>query len=114
TVSKAKSGARRTTKLHKDESVSTFLPTLAAREGKDWSRAEVLAKLDRGDGVAKRICALSPPLRSSKDVVGLNPSFAAAMMGFPPEWQLCAPTAMRSTHGSRRSLSPKRREPSDG
>ena len=97
----------RTTDHQRDVNGSIFLPTLAAREGKDWSRAEVLARLDRGDGVAKRICALSPFLRSSQEIVGLNPSFAGALMGFPPEWQTCAPTETRSTHGSRRSLSPK-------
>jgi hypothetical protein len=80
---------------------------LAAREGKDWSRAEVLARLDRGDGVAKRICALSSRLRLSKEIVGLNPLFAAAMMGYGPEWQACAPTEMRSTHTLPRSLLPK-------
>lgn len=96
-----------TTDRRRDANGSIFLPTLSAREGKDWSRAEVLARLDRGDGVAKRICALSPSLPSSPGIVGLNPSFAAAMMGFPPEWHSCAPTEMLSTRGSRRSLSPK-------
>jgi hypothetical protein len=64
----------------------SWLPTLAAREWKDISRAEVLARLDRGDGVAKRICALSPRLRSSPEIVGLNPFFAEWLMGFPIGW----------------------------
>ena len=70
----------------------------------DSSRGEVLAGLDRGDGVAKRICALSPTLRSSQEVVGLNPSFAAWTMGLPAAWDACAPTATRSTR-KRPSLS---------
>lgn len=81
------------------------LPTLTAREGQDWSRAEVLARLDNGDGVAKRICALSSRLRSSKVVLGLNPCFAAAMMGYSPRWDACAPTAIQLTRGSRHNSS---------
>lgn len=76
-------------------SASTLLPSISAREWKDSSRGEVLARLDRGDGVAKRICALSPTLRSSQEVVGLNPSFAAWIMGLPSAWTSCTPTAMR-------------------
>lgn len=60
-----------------------LLPTLAAREWKDWSRLEVLARLDRGDGVAKRICCLSPEAHSNPRIGGLNPSFAEWMTGFP-------------------------------
>lgn len=63
-----------------------LLPTPTAREGRDWSRMEVLAKLDNGSGVAKRICNLWPESRSCKQIVGLNPSFALWMMGFRAEW----------------------------
>lgn len=59
---------------------SGLLPTPTKREGRDWSKASILARLDRGDGVAKRICALSAPL--SQDICGLNPSFAEWMMGY--------------------------------
>lgn len=65
---------------------SSLLPTLATREWKDASRGEVLARLDRGDGVAKRICALSQTLPSSAEIVGLHPSFAEWHMGFPTGW----------------------------
>jgi hypothetical protein len=64
-----------------------YLPTVSAREGKDWSRWEVLAKVDRGDGVAKRICNKSTlvPLQE-KQIVGLNPSFAEWMFRYPEGW----------------------------
>ena len=75
---------------------STLLPSISAREHKDSSRAEVLARLDRADGVAKRICALSPTLRSSPEIVGLNPLFAAWIMGVPSAWPLSMPPATPS------------------
>jgi len=70
----------------------TLLPSISAREWKDRSQAHILARLDRGDGVAKRICAQSSELRSSQVVVGLNPSFAAWMMALPDSWPRCMPT----------------------
>ncbi len=82
---------------------STLLPSISAREHKDSSRAEVLARLDRGDGVAKRICALSQTLRYSREIVGLNPSFAAWTMAIPVEWVLCMPSETPSTLKRRRS-----------
>jgi len=63
-----------------------YLPTVAAREGRDWSRWEVLAKLDKGDGVAKRICNKSTATHSEKEIVGLNPCFAEWMFHYPVGW----------------------------
>lgn len=82
----------------------TLLPSISAREYKDRSQAQILARLDRGDGVAKRICALSPELRSSREIVGLNPSFAAWMMCLHPIWPSCAPTETPSTLKRQRIL----------
>lgn len=63
-----------------------LLPTPPASEFRDWSRPEILAALDRGGRVARRICSLSASARSHPAPVGLNHSFALAMMGFPPAW----------------------------
>jgi len=63
-----------------------YLPTVAAREGRDWSRWTILAKLDKGDGVAKRICNKSTVTLSDDPVVGLHPSFAEWMFGIPEGW----------------------------
>ena len=75
---------------------SSGLPTLAAREGRDWSKGAILARLDIGDGVAKRICSLSEAARSSPGTVGLNPSFGQWMMGYPDAWTSCGVLAMQS------------------
>lgn len=63
-----------------------LLPTVTAREGRDWSKAQILASLDNGTGVAKRICNLSPHALTRNLISGLNPYFAAWMMGFPKGW----------------------------
>jgi len=68
------------------ENGSGLLPTVVAREPRDWSRPSILARLDRGDGVAKRICAQCTPPLSDEAPVGLNPSFAEWMMGYPIGW----------------------------
>lgn len=80
-----------------------LLPTPSAREGRDWSRAAILASLDHGGCVARRICNLSQTIRSSRQIVGLNPSFALWMMGYPPAWINCAVPATPSSRKSRRS-----------
>lgn len=60
-----------------------LLPTQAAREGRDWSQARILASLDRGDGVAKRICRLRIGELDPCLIVGQHPSYAEERMGFP-------------------------------
>jgi ABC-type transporter Mla maintaining outer membrane lipid asymmetry ATPase subunit MlaF len=45
-----------------------------------------LAKLDKGDGVAKRICNKSTIILLDDPVVGLNPCFAEAMFEYPEGW----------------------------
>jgi hypothetical protein len=63
-----------------------YVPTCVAREGRDWSRYSILARLDRGDGVAKRICNKSTAIPSDDPIVGLNPSFAEWMFHIPEGW----------------------------
>jgi len=80
-----------------DEIESGLLPTPSAREGRDWSQAQILARLDRGGCVARRICSKSLTLRSSREIVGLNPCFAEWMMGFPAGWTACTLSATRKS-----------------
>ncbi len=69
-----------------DEDAYSLLPTLVASESRDRSRAEVLASMDNGGRVARRICSRSMTLRSSREIVGLNPCFGELMMGFTDGW----------------------------
>lgn len=111
--------SRQTPDHLKDDPDYSPLPTLGASESKDFSRACVLAELGmRGyrDRVARILCANSPMLRSSPEIVGLHPSFAAWMMGFPLTWQndVSAPSVTRSSHKSQKSsaaASSKSQEP---
>lgn len=84
----------------------TLLPSISAREWRDRSQAQILARLDRGDGVAKRICRLSSQLHSSPEVVGLNPLFAAWLMNLPQAWGHCMPSETPSTLRRLRSSLP--------
>jgi hypothetical protein len=80
----------------------SLLPTPSAREGRDWSQAQILAHLDRGGCVARRICSISPTLRLSAEIVGLNPSFAEWMMGYPEGWTACIASGTPSSRKSRK------------
>jgi len=81
-----------------------LLPTLPASECKDFSRGEVLARLDSGGRVARRICSKST-LRHSTEVVGLNPLFAEDMSGLPIGWTELKPVEMQSTPPSQKLYS---------
>lgn len=61
-----------------------LLPTVCSSEFRDISRAEVLARLDKGGRVARRLCSRLIP--SVKDIVGLNPCFGEWMQGWPVGW----------------------------
>lgn len=63
---------------------SGFLPTVCASETRDISRASVLAKLDKGGRVARRLCSRLIP--NDQEIVGLNPCFAEWMQGWPVGW----------------------------
>jgi len=69
----------------KTETEYGLLPTLPATECKDFSRARILANLDKGGRVARRICSKST-LIHSEEMVGLNPCFAEVMAGYPIGW----------------------------
>ena len=68
---------------HKIETGSGLLPTLCKSEFRDSSKARILAAMDKGGRVARRICSRSLMLRSSEMTVSLNPSFAEWMTGYP-------------------------------
>lgn len=70
---------------YKTETEFGLLPTLAKTENKDFSRGSVLAKLDKGGRVARRICRKSS-LIHSEEICGLNPSFAEDVAGYPIGW----------------------------
>lgn len=99
--------------LRTNDSGCIGLPTISAREGRDWSRARILASLDNGTGVAKRICSLWLATHSPELIVGLNPCFGAWMMGYPLEWSVATVTAMQSFPKSRRSSSSRASKPSE-
>jgi hypothetical protein len=62
---------------------SYLLLTPSAHEAQDWGKATRLASSGAGNGVARRMCSQSSMLRLSEETVGLNPSFAEWMMGWP-------------------------------
>lgn len=72
------------------------VPTPVASEGRDRSRPEVLARVDKGGRIGRWICARSSTARLHQDVVILNPSFAGWMMGFPVQWWECRLSATQS------------------
>lgn len=74
--------AQRSEAVSQDNDCS-FLPTLCATETKDSGKAEILARMDRGGRVARRLCNSSLRTRYSKEIVFLNPCFAEWMMGWP-------------------------------
>ena len=74
-----------------------LLPTLPKSETRDRSKASILARLDKGGRVARRICKTSPLLRSLEQIVGLNPSFAEWMSGFPIGWTELEPAETQRT-----------------
>jgi hypothetical protein len=80
-----------------------LLPTVTAREGRDWSKAQILASLDNGTGVAKRICNNSTEALTKNLISGLNPYFAAWMMGYPPAWLNSMRLGIQSFRKSRRN-----------
>lgn len=77
---------RRRSGLYKRGTACGLLPTLCASEPRDSSKASILARMDKGGRVARRICNKSATLRLSDQIVSLNPLFAERMTDLPIGW----------------------------
>ena len=84
---------------------SGLLPTPVASEERDSALPEVLAKCDRGGRLGRWICARSLTARSIREPVSADPALSRFLMGYPPEWDACAPMETPSFRKSGRSSS---------
>jgi hypothetical protein len=80
--------------------LTAIFPTPVASEVQDSASPQALARTDKGGRIGRRICALSPTALTHRGSVTLNPSFAGALMGYPPAWCDFAPTETRSCRKS--------------
>ena len=79
---------------------SGLLPTPVTSEERDTARPQVLANCDRGGRLARWICARSLTARSIQEPVSTDPALSRFLMGYPPEWDACAPMETQSSRKS--------------
>ena len=84
--------------------VMALWPTPVARDANTPHSAEyVKAKRAEGHGMANLNDTVAALWSTPTEKPGaLNPQFVSWLMGFPPEWASCAPTAMPSSRKSQR------------
>jgi len=98
-----RASARRTT-----DRAFTGWPTPTARDGQRG--AQLPREWDTGVPLSQAVIevfgTVSKRMKETTGVYGaLAPEFALWLMGYPPEWESCAPPAMRSSRRSRRNSS---------
>ena len=101
---------RNTISLTAEAYIATW-PTPCASDDRDrgrWENPAIQRRVKLGKQVMLSMLAqgsgtiIDGPSEQTEKRGALNPEFVCWLMGFPPEWDACAPTAMPSSRKLRR------------